>query len=695
MTKQLKPISAKRLRKRCNPSQFRFSTTDDLDVDEDIIGQERAIEALQFGLDVEVKGFNIYVMGSPGLGKHTLTKKMVIRKSRLLSLASDWCYVFNFTNPLRPKVLKLPPGMGNHFRDDMDHVIDTLHANFSDDLALNAIRALQEKYAAQETIVSHLEEVLGNIRKHASEFFNKDRGSMVLFGQPHLELPPFSRLKVNVFVDNTRTIGRPVIFEDNPIYHNLTGQVENLSINGSLISDFTLIRPGSLHRANNGYLVLNVYDVLTQNLAWEGLKRALHSSKIHIQPLEQSIEFWSAQTLNPEPIPLDVKVILIGDRESYYLLCENEPDFKELFKVIADFDEDIPRNKTTCFRYAKLIASIAKSEKLKPLDRNAVARIIDHSSRLVEDSERLSLAIHSIKSIIQQADFIATRANHLVIKQKHIEEAIIKHDYRLSALQEMTYRDILRNFINIDTDGKRVGQVNGLTVTAEGDFEFGQPYRITATIHVGDGTVIDIQREIEMVGPIYSKGVLTITGFLKGRYALTEELSLSATIAIEQLYDNLDGDSASCAELAALLSSLANVPIKQYIGITGSVNQFGEIQAIDGVNAKIEGFFAICKQRGLSGKQGVAIPAINVQNLMLNEEVVEAAEQGLFHIYAVKHIDELMILLTGLPSGIRNGKGLFPKNTLNAKIEYALLNYAKCLKRRRLPFRPTKAKPKV
>ena len=441
---------------------------------------------MQFGLDTEMKGFNIYVMGSPGLGKHTLTIMMVNRKSRLRSLASDWCYMYNFNNPLRPKVMKLPPGMGSRFamtwiRSSRPCILTSRKRRTS------TIRALQSQYSEQESIVSHLEDVLGNIRKNASDFFNKDRGSVILFGQPHLEPPPFSRLKVNVFVDNSGTIGRPVIFEDNPIYHNLTGQVENLSINGSLISDFTLIRPGSLQRANNGYLVLDVYDVLTQNLAWEGLKRALHSSKIHIQPLEQSIEFWSAQTLDPEPIPLDVKVILIGDRESYYLLCENEPDFKELFKVIADFNEDIPNNKTNCLRYAKMIASITKTEKLKPLDRSAVARTIDHSSRLVEDSERLSIAIHSIKSIIQQADFIAERENNHVIKQKHIEEAIAKHDYRLSGLQEMTYRDILRKFINIDTDGKHVGQVNGLTVTAEGDFEFGQPYRITATIHVGDG----------------------------------------------------------------------------------------------------------------------------------------------------------------------------------------------------------------
>lgn len=683
MKKRHKPIAAKRLRKRCNPSQFRFSTTDELHEEEDIIGQERAVEALQFGLDAELKGFNIYVMGPPGLGKHTLTKKMVIRQSRLLSLASDWCYVYNFNNPLSPKVLKLPSGMGNQFHDDMNNLIEALHANFSEDAAVNSIRSLQAKYAQQENLLSHLEDVLTNIRQNASDFFHKDHSPMTLFDQPHLELPPFSRLKVNVFVDNSKTKGRPVIFEDNPIYNNLIGRVENLSINGSLISDFTLIRPGSLHRANNGYLVLDVYDVLSQHLAWEGVKRALHSSKIRIEPLEQSIEFWSAQTLDPEPIPLDVKVVLIGDRDSYYALCDEEPDFKDLFKVIADFNEEIPRTKKNCLRYAHLISSICKDDHLKPLNKKAVARTIDYSARLVEDSTRLSTNLHRIKNIIQHADCIATRDKNKIINHNHIDKAIQLHDYRLSRIQEQSYTDIERQFIKIDLDGEHVGQVNALTITEEGDYEFGQPYRITSTIHVGNGSIIDIQREVDLAGSVHTKGVLTLTGFIKGRYALSEKLSLSATLSIEQLYDNIDGDSASCAELAALLSSLAHAPIKQYISVTGSVNQFGEIQAVNGVNAKIEGFFSVCKKRGLTGKHGVAIPAVNVQNLMLNEEIVQAAEKGLFHIYTVKHIDELMTLLTDLPAGTRNTHGRFPKHSLNEKIEYVLLNYAECLKRRR------------
>ncbi|MDQ2994790.1 MAG: AAA family ATPase, partial [Pseudomonadota bacterium] len=686
-----KPIAVKYLRKRCNPKQFNFSSTDELKIDEDIIGQERAVEAMQFGLDAELQGFNIYVMGPPGVGKHTLTKKLVIRKSRLLSLAQDWCYVYNFVNPLRPKVLKLPPGIGNQIRDDMDQLIETLHISFSEDIAETSIRSLQEKYTAEDNLVAHLEDVLNNIKKNAPDFFNKQREPVTLFDQPHLELPPYSRLKVNVFVDNSKTIGRPVIFEDNPIYHNLTGRVENMSINGSLVSDFTLIRPGSLHRANNGYLVLDVYDVLSQHLAWEGVKRALHSRQIHIQPLEQSIEFWSSQTLDPEPIPLDVKVVLIGDRESYYLLCDEEPDFKDLFKVIADFDIELPRTKSNCLRFAKMISSITKEEGLKPLDRGAVAEVIDYSSRIVEDSEKLSTRLHSIKSIIQQADYIATQENRRIIKDIHIREAIEKHDYRLSRIQEKIYSDIQRNFVSIDTEGTRVGQINSLTVLEEGDYEFGQPSRITATIHVGDGNIIDIQREIDMAGSIYSKGTLILTGYLKGRYALTEKLALSASIAFEQLYDPLEGDSASSSELAALLSSLAHIPIKQYLAVTGSVNQFGEIQAVDGVNAKIEGFYAICKLRGLTGKQGVVIPAVNKVNLMLNDEVVDAASKGLFHIYTVKHIDELMTLLTDIPAGKRDSKGQFTKDSINARIEYALLNYAQCLKRRRLPYRPKKS----
>lgn len=681
MSKKVKALDPKLLCTRCNPAQFRFKTTEEIRSDEELIGQERAIEAIQYGLDMNLKGYNIYVMGRPGMGKHTLAKKLVIPKSRLVSDAADWCYVYNYANPLKPKVLNLEPGLGRQLSDDMDTVIDKFHTDFSEHLAENLLINLKQKYTDHNNIISFLDDTLENIMKHTQEFLNKPRDHITLFDQPHLETPPFSRLKVNVFVDNSKTTGRPVIYEDNPIYHNLVGRVENMSINGSLISDFTLVRPGSLHRANHGYLILDAFELLSHHLAWEGLKRALHIEQVRIEPLEQSIEFWSSQTLEPEPIPLNVKIILIGDRDTYHMLCDEQPDFKKLFKVVSDFNNRTSRNNKNNLRLAGIIANIARDDNLKPLNRGATAKIIDFCSRKSEDAEKLSLNMQSLKDLIQQANYWAELSNKKVIDKKSVTQAIDAERKRLNRLQDEIFEDMQRNIISIDTEGKKIGQINALTVVQEGSYEFGQPSRITAVTHVGDGEVINIHREIDLSGSIHSKGVLTLSGFLKKRYAVTEKLSLSASIAFEQLYTVIDGDSASAAELCALLSALSQVPLKQSLAVTGSINQFGDLQAISGVNEKIEGFFELCKERKLTGKQGVIIPEINIKNLMLDDHLIKAVKKKQFHIYPASNVDEVMHLLTDIEPGKRSGNGEFKKDSINYKIEYRLLNYAKFIKR--------------
>lgn len=677
MKRKIRPLPVKSLSTRCEPRQFSFNSTANLPFDEDIVGQERAIEAIDFGLEMEHKGYNIYVMGPPGMGKHELAKKLVIRKSRLRDTAKDWCYVYNFDNPLKPKVLQLDPGLGQQLKQDMDELIEKLHSDFSESFVHNTMNQLKQRYKKFPKVVHHLDQCLRNIIRNAEDFFRKPKEELVLFDQPHLEVPPFSRLKINVLVDHTHTIGSPVIFEDNPIYHNLIGRVENISITGSLVSDFTLIRPGALHRANHGYLILDAYEVLTHHLAWEGVKRALHTKQVRIEPLERSKEFWSAQTLDPEPIPLDLKVVLVGDRETYYSMCEEEPDFWGLFKVIADFENEIPRNKKNNLRYAKLMGEIARQDKLKPLDKKAVSRVIEYSSRLVEDAEKLSTHVESIKSIIQQADFWAKKENKKTIQREHVILAIKGHRKRLNREQLKVYEDILRNSTLIDTTGTKIGHVNALTIAEVGNYEFGQPCRVTVQVHLGDGELVDIQREVDMSGPIFSKGVLIFSGFLKGRFSNSSKFAIAASIAFEQLYSPIEGDSASAAELCALLSAISEVPVKQSIAVTGSVNQFGEIQSISSANEKIEGFFEICKARKFTGDQGVIIPASNVKNLMLNEEVIAAVRKGLFNVYAAEHIDDIMTILSDLPAGKRTKTGKFAKGSFNHKIELALLRYAK------------------
>jgi lon-related putative ATP-dependent protease len=482
---------------------------------------------------------------------------------------------------------------------------------------------------------------------------------------------------VNVLVTNVTKSGAPIVSEDNPTYSNLIGRVEHIAQLGALVTDFTLIKPGALHRANGGYLLLDIRKVLMQPFAWEGLKRALQSREIYIESLGQMYSLVSTVSLEPEPIPLDAKIVLFGDRLLYYLLQEYDPEFGELFKVAADFEEQIERNADTHQLYARLVATLTRKEALLPFDRSAVARVIEHSARLVGDAERLSTHMHSVADLLRESDYWAREAGHAAVEAADVQRAIDTQIRRQDRLRDHLYEAILRDTLMIATDGTVTGQVNGLSVIELGNFAFAQPTRITATTRLGEGELVNIEREVKLSGAIHSKGVLILSSFLAARYARNQPLALSASLVFEQSYGLVEGDSASLAELCALLSNLANIPIKQSLAITGSVNQFGQAQAIGAVNEKIEGFFDICAARGLNGEQGVLIPAANIKHLMLRRDVVVAAEAGKFGIYAVENVDQAIAIMTGLSAGEADAKGNYPKGSVNRSVAARLAELTK------------------
>ncbi len=488
--------------------------------------------------------------------------------------------------------------------------------------------------------------------------------------------PSFHHYEINVLIDHSKSNAAPVIYEDNPMHDNLVGRVEHLTHMGTLITDFTLIKPGALHRANGGYLILDARQVLLQPYAWEALKRTLYSHEIRIESLGQMLSLISTVSLEPEPIPLDVKIILLGDRQLYYMLYAFDPDFGELFKVAADFSDSMTRDDQNTQLYAQMIATVARKHSLRPFHRNAVARLIEHSSRLSEDASKLSSRIGTLTELLMESDYWATEHGRDTVTHEDVDKAINKKTYRSDRVREHIHEAIKRGTLLIDTSGKRAGQVNALSVIELGDFIFGQPSRITATVRVGEGEVIDIEREAELGGELHSKGVMILCGFLAARYAVDAPLSLAASLVFEQSYSGIEGDSASMAELCCLLSALAEVPIKQSLAITGSVNQFGESQPIGATNEKIEGFFDICQMRGLDATQGVLIPGSNVKDLMLCKEVVNAVEQRQFNIYIFTNVDEAMEHLTGEVAGSRNAEGLFPEGSINHKIEQRLNDFA-------------------
>jgi len=543
------------------------------------------------------------------------------------------------------------------------------------------IDEVRNKYARVAEIVSYLNDVEKDVIQHVDEFLGPQESPLAALMGATLSSEArgsafFRRYRVNVIVEHDGKEGAPVVFEDNPTYQNLIGSVEYLAQLGALTTDFNLIRAGALHRANGGYLVLDAHKLLMQPYAWEGLKRCLQSSQIRIESLGQMLSLVSTVSLNPEPIPLDVKVILLGERLLFYLLSAYDPEVSDLFKVAADFEEDMDRAADSNLPYARMLAGIAREEGLLPFDASGVGRVIEQSARLAGDSQKVLVRRRVLSDLLHEADYRAREGKRTVVSVEHVQQAIDAQIHRSDRIRERIQEQILQGTILIDTQGDRVGQVNGLSVIDLGQFAFGHPTRITARVRMGKGEVIDIEREVELSGPIHSKGVLILSGFLAGRYAVDQPLSLSATLVFEQSYAAVEGDSASSVELYALLSALSGVPIKQSLAVTGSVNQQGEVQAIGAVNEKIEGFFDLCDARGLTGSQGVIIPASNVRHLMLRQDVVDAVRANKFRIYAVETIDQGIEILTGVPAGEADASGKFPDGSVNQKVEARLIDFA-------------------
>ncbi len=583
---------------------------------------------------------------------------------------------------------------------EMQERLDELNHEMAEFAVAGLFDELREKYTEHEEVVEHLNAVQDDVVEHAGNLVrseNQGQGGgdlqqqMAQAQQAARESALMRRYKVNVIVDNSELEGAPVIHEGHPTYQNLIGRVEHRAQMGALLTDFNLIKAGALHRANGGYLILDARKVLTQPYAWEGLKRALQDGKMHIESVGQMLSLISTVSLEPEPIPLKVRVALFAERLLYYLLYQLDPEFSELFKVMADFAEQMDWTEESQQLYARLIATMARRQELRPFSREAVARVIERSARLVGDAEKLTARTRDVRDLLQEANYWAGERERDVVSAEDVQRAIEARIYRADRLRERMQEEILRGTFLIDTTGEEPGQVNGLSVLRVGDFTFGRPTRITARVRLGSGEVIDIEREVELGGPIHSKGVLILSGFMGGRYAEEHPLSLSASLVFEQSYAGVEGDSASSAELYALLSAIAEVPLRQSLAVTGSVNQRGQVQAIGGVNEKIEGFFDICQARGLTGDQGVLIPESNVKHLMLREDVVAAVQEGKFHIYPITHVDEGLELLTGLPAGERDEEGRYPEGSLNARVEQRLLELAE----QRKAYAPTAREEEV
>ncbi len=775
-------LPLEKLRNVCDANCIQCESTKDLVPLSEIIGQERAVRALKFGLGIKDHGFNMYVAGYPGTGRKTAVKSFVEAQARVQPVPADWCYVNNFSNQYEPKAIQFPAGKGKEFREDMksyiekvksalpkafeseDYVarreatlqglekerkklIDGLNAkalsegfvirstpiglllvpvldgkplseeeilalpqNMKDkfaekreklekdftatmrqlidmerqihealkklnkEVALYAIgsqvQRLIEKYQANFEVESYLKEVENDILDNLVQFTRRSSGEQQLpFQMPWIREDPFKKYQVNVVIDNSETQGAPVVTENNPNYHNLLGRTEKEAQFGALTTDFSMIRGGAIHKANGGYLIVPIEDLLRNPLSYDGLKRDLRDNSISIEEPEERYGFLSVKTIKPKPIPLTAKVILIGNPNTYQLLFSLDPDFRELFKIKAEFDTTMPRTKENIRHYAAFVCGLCEKEHLKHLDGGGLAKLVEYSSRVIEDQYKLSTQFSLVADVIRESNFYAIEENSQFITAEHVKKAIEEKIYRSKLIQERIQEMITRGFFLIDTIDQKVGQVNGLSVMGFGDFAFGTPSRVTASIGVGREGVIDIEREAKMGGPIHTKGVLILSGYINDRYARDKPLSLSARLVFEQNYSGVEGDSASSTELYAILSSLSGLPIKQNIAVTGSVNQKGEVQAIGGVNEKIEGFFEVCRAKGLTGEQGVMIPESNVQNLMLKEEILEAVRGGTFSVYSIKSIDEGIEVLTGAKAGQRRDDGTYEEGTVNYLVD--------------------------
>jgi len=779
-------VSIDNLKSTCDPEVLGCTSSMDVAPLQTIIGQVKALRALQFGLDIKEKGFNIYVSGLPGTGKKTAVRRYLGEITRDKPTPPDWCYVNNFQDNYRPRALSLPAGRARNLKKEVDIFVEAARSEIrkafeSEEYAVkrnNAIKAIQQqreqlvnktneqaqkqgfiiqatpmglvtipikdnkplteeeflllekkerdsitrkqqrlnerlkkagrqmisiekktvkviddldRHIASNTldlllddlreefhdiadVLTFLAEMQDDMLDNLALFRQDEHGQEKPMGMPQGEDMRYRKYRVNVLVDNSDMEGVPIVLELNPTYNNLFGRIEKEAMMGALFTDFTMIREGSVHRANGGYLILPVEDVLRNILSWDSLKRSIRNKEILIEEAGERLGFMTTRGLMPEPIPWNIKVILIGDPYLYYRLYELDPDFQDLFKVKADFDMVMERTNENMKSYASFVCNLCEEENLRHLDKHAIAKIVEHSCRLAADQQKLSTRFGEISDVIREASFYAGEVGAELVEAQHVLQAIDERFNRSSLMMEKTKEMIDNGTIKIDVEGEKVGQVNGLSVIDLGDIMFGRPSRITASIGLGGDGLIDIEREAKLGGPIHTKGVMILAGYLTSRYGMNKPMSLSARLVFEQSYSGVEGDSASSTELYALISALSGVPIKQGIAVTGSVNQKGEVQAIGGVNAKIEGFFEVCKVKGFTSGQGVMIPASNVRNLMLKDEVIEAVQAGKFHIWSVETIDEGIEILTGRKAGRLKKDGTYEKGSINDLVNSNLVS---------------------
>ena len=782
-------LNYKNLKISCDPSIFKFKTTEELDNIETGIGQERGIKALEFGLNVDINGYNLYLEGPAGVGKTMYTKHYLDKISKKQKTPCDWCYIYNFENPNEPIALPLHAGQGKEFKEQMDAFIkdikndlkntfnnedfekekalisqtyeekrealmvklnkksekygfqvksaqngiymmpiingkaieqeefekldDETKQNFEDNssivqeqilqviseiknieqesqkklsewqsnvalLTINAhINYIRSKFKRNKKISTFLENIKKDILKNIDYFLAEPQNETQQMPGPRPEPPkPWENYRVNLFIDNSAQEGAPVIMDSNYSYHNIFGKLEYENYYGSLKTDYTMLKPGLLHKANGGYIIFQAHDLIENSVCYEGLKKALRQKQLLIENTADPRSPMVMVSLKPEPIPLDLKVIIVGDEQIYQTLLAVDYDFRKLFKIKVEFEDSSDNTEENMNKLARFIHGFCEQEQLPHLDPSAVAKIMEYSSRLADNQDKLSTRFNDLAQIIGEAATWAKMKRAKIVTAEFVDMALSERANRIKKYDSMYTEMIKENTLLIDTTGAKVGQINGLTIMNIGDYMFGKPVKITATTYTGKNGVINIEREVDLSGSTHSKGVYILSGYLGEKFAQDIPLSLTASICFEQLYNGVDGDSASSTELYAILSSLSGVPINQSFAVTGSVNQKGEIQPIGGVNEKIEGFFQICKMRGLDGTHSVMIPIQNRKNLNLSNEVVDAVKNGLFHIYAISTIDEGIELLTGVPAGKKDSNGNFPAGTINYLAYEKLKKYA-------------------
>ncbi len=794
MTVKLKP---EELYKCCEQDFFKFNTTNDIGKLEGTIGQEKALNALDFGLSLTSKGFNIYALGQSGTGKMQTIRTLLEQKASKEKVPADWCYVYNFKDPDAPVSISLDPGKGIIFQKDMENLVKTLKgellkafesreyetqrskiieefqqkqkalftsleeeaqskgfairktvtglliaptkksgeplteeeftslnektkkkaeemgkmlqerlddvaravreaeklvkemlSRLEREIALGAIGhyidELKQRYQDNEKITAYLDSAKEDILSHIDDFRITEEQAQPL---PFIKMPKpevsLAKYAVNVVVNNKESKGSPVVFESNPTYLNLFGRIEHKVQYGMALTDFSMIRGGSLHRANGGYIVINALDLLRNIFSYDALKRSIKNKELKIEDVWEQYRLLSTSTLKPEPIPLDVKVILIGNPYIYYLLYNLDEEYRELFKVKADFDSRMDRTPENIEKYALFVASCQKEENLLPFNKSGVSKIVEYGSRLANHQEKLSTKFSDIADLIHESHFWAQKAKSDVVKDEHVARAINEKILRVNRLEERLREAMLEDTLIVNTSGKKMGQVNGLAVLDLGDYSFGKPSRITARTYTGKAGVVNIERETKMSGKIHEKAIMIITGYLGSKYAIKKPISLSASLTFEQLYEMVEGDSATCAELYALLSSISAAPLKQGIAVTGSMDQNGDVQPIGGVNEKIEGFFDLCNIRGLDGNHGVIIPRRNLKHLMLKQEVVDAVRNGKFNIYLIDKVEEGLEILTGIEAGDMREDGTYPERSINYLVMKRLEEIAESLEKKK------------